>query len=97
MLTQHTAASKAASPNGSRGSAFKSCTTRSASRGLRSSSTRFIPSPVTDPYATSAGRWLTHDDIKSSTRPPAGSHRRYIPVTAAMAPSSMCVTSRGEA
>ena len=69
-------------------------TTKPVSLPFCSSSARFMPSPVTLEYATS-GRWLTHELIRSRIAPPAGKNSRYTCVTAAIAPSSMCVTRRG--
>jgi hypothetical protein len=54
-----------------------------------------MPNPTTRWYVTSGGRWLTQLLIRSRTAPPSGKNSLYGCVTAAMARSSIWVTSRG--
>ena len=82
-------------PNGRRGFVFRFWTAYESSLSLRRSSTSFMPSPMTRRYSTSGGRWLTQLLMRSRSSPPAGKNSLYSCVTAAMAGSSMCVTSRG--
>ena len=92
MLTQLTTASNEWSGNGRTGSALRSSTTRRSAIGLASSSMALSPSTVSD--AGLLAKWLTHDDIRSSTSPVRPSSS-YSAATAAMARSSMWVTRRG--